>query len=260
MKIGVVIPIWMQDNLEVLEMTRTAVRSVVSLHSVRIYVVCTRLHGIEPPDLQADLQGHSPYIVDVLHEPFVERSVAGAWNWGCSTAFGEAADFCLVMGNDVELSPGCLDALVNYGVLGGADLWTARAAGLDSPPECGVVDGRADFCCFMVSQNTLRKFGTFDENFRPAYFEDNDYFARIVQGGGSCQILLDALCYHRGSMTMKLEAEAAHHVRHWFESNRKRYADKWGPTDPPGTPEGVRERCHKSPWNDPNLPVSFWER
>ncbi len=49
----------------------------------------------------------------------------------------------------------------------------------------------------------------FDPNFRPAYFEDNDYYARVVLGGGRCRVVHAAQFFHHGSMTIKEDPEMA---------------------------------------------------
>jgi hypothetical protein len=100
----------------------------------------------------------------------------------------------------------------------------------------------------MFTPRTIDEFGWFDHNFKPAYFEDNDYYTRIVQGGGNCRLIHHAKYKSEGSQTIKLEPEAAHHVRHWFEINRKRYAEKWGIPNPPSNAEDVKKDCFRYPW------------
>ena len=95
---------------------------------------------------------------------------------------------------------------------------------------------------------------------RPAYFEDNDYFVRVAVGGGECRAVHGARFYHHGSMTIRLDPEAGENVRHWFGTNRGRFAAKWGTGDPPASAAEAKTRCHPHPWNDPALPVSFWDR
>ena len=51
----------------------------------------------------------------VLHEPYVERSVAGAWNHGTAEALREGAEFVCITANDVVVQPDCLDRLIAFG-------------------------------------------------------------------------------------------------------------------------------------------------
>lgn len=64
--------------------------------------------------------------------------------------------------------------------------------------------------------------------------------------------------YHHGSMTIRLDPEAAHHVRHRFEANVLRYREKWGPTVMPATREDVLRDCYRHPYNDPSKLLSWW--
>jgi hypothetical protein len=105
-RITVVTPIWMQDNLEVLEMTKRCVASIRSPdgHGITIRVVCTRLHLVTPKELQQQLQSVTLYPVHVMHEENVERCVAAAWNWGIAAAMQfDQADYLMIVGNDTEL-------------------------------------------------------------------------------------------------------------------------------------------------------------
>ena len=40
-----------------------------------------------------------------------------------------------------------------------------------------------DFSCFMITPQTIKDVGLFDENFYPAFHEDNDYHLRILKAG-----------------------------------------------------------------------------
>src|SRR5439155_17526038 len=149
-----------------------------------LYVVSNRLHVRTPDDLEAVLAGRLAGNARVVHEPGVERSVAGAWNHGCQQALKEGADYLAMVANDTRLRHDCLDALIDYGEHGGADVWSGisynNRGAIDPAQE---TDG-ADFSCFMIRPQTLDRHGLFDPHFRPAYFEDNDYYARVVLGGG----------------------------------------------------------------------------
>src|SRR5262249_2269208 len=120
-----------------------------------------------------------------------ERGVAASWNEGCRRALLDGADYILLMANDALLEPAALDCLLEFAaapVSPGRAAWSARAR--NDPPYvqprtgrqvyrgCWVTDA-ADYTCCMLRPETLARHGWFDENFRPAYFEDTDYQARI---------------------------------------------------------------------------------
>lgn len=256
MKIAVTIPVWIYQNPALIEATQRAVARLRSdVHELTIYLACTRLHQIGPIDLQGYCQRETKHRVCVLHEPGVERSVAGAWNWGCGQG---QHDLYLLTANDVEAEAESVDAMAAWGE---ANPETMIWSGLDrnhTSPERPV--DSCDFAFFMLRRGATERFGTFDERYRPAYFEDNDYYTRVVLAGHTPKMIPEARFLHHGSLTTKMEPDAAHHVRHHFALNRARYQAKWGPAEPPGDPAGVLAQCHKTPWNDPSLPITFWDR
>lgn len=265
-KAAVIIPLWVYTNPEVLTMTD---RCVQSLHSdsldLSVIIACTRLHLVSPDDLRKRLQSLCQYPVEVLHEPGVERSVAGAWNWGAEKALAAGCELVGVCGNDTVLEPFCLDRLASYGDKNpDVSLWSAIDTRDKDPVklhnEAHVSSDGADFACFMFRPETIIKFGWFDHHFKPAYWEDNDYYVRVILGGGKCRVVHGARFYHHGSMTSRLEGDAAHHVRHWFGINKARFAAKWGTPLPPNCTEEVFAKCFRRPWNDPTLSLSFCDR
>jgi len=260
MKIAIVIPVWIQDRPELIDQTARAAAHLCTTHDARLWIACTRLHQATPDELRARVQRECPLPVEVLHEPGVERSVAGAWNWGCRAGLAWGADYLLVTANDVEMEPPCIDALAAYGdAHPDASIWSGLDNRHPAADPAGVYEC-CDFACLMLRPSTLERFGWFDEHFRPAYHEDNDYYTRVVIGGGQPRMETAARFLHHVSLTIRTEAEAAHHVQHWWETNRTRYAAKWGPMPPPNTPAEVKAMCHQHPWGDVSLPVSFWDR
>jgi GT2 family glycosyltransferase len=256
MRLAIITPVVLQ-NEAMLSLTKEAIAHFTSRHELRLYLVCNRLHVCLPEVLQAELAAQFPGQVTVVHEPGVERSVAGAWNKGCQLALAEEFDFMTIIANDTRLRPDCLDHLVEFGLNHRADLWSGLSyndRGAIDPSH--VTDG-ADFTCFMIRPATLQRHGWFDPNFRPAYFEDNDYYGRVVLGGGSCQIVHAAQFFHHGSMTVRQDAEMAHHVRYWFEENRRYFQRKWGVAQPQNDAAGVRRDYYPHPFNDAAKPL-WW--
>lgn len=257
MHIAIVMPVVLQ-NEALFEMTLDAVAHLTTRHRATLYVVSNRLHVRSPEQLERSLQERFAGNVRLLHEPGVERSVAGAWNHGCACALADGADYIAIVANDTRLQDDCLDVLAEHGATGRADLWSGRSnnnGGKLSGTE--IVDG-ADFTCFMIRPGTLERHGPFDPHFRPAYFEDNDYYGRVVLGGGECQVVAGAQFLHHGSMTVRHDAEMAHHVQYWFEKNRDYFRRKWGVAQPENSREGVLQRYYRHPFNDPTRPLSWF--
>lgn len=257
MKIGIVTPVVLQ-NEALLTMTLEAVEHMKTRYAATLYVVCNRLHVCVPEALQALLQQRFRGRVQVVHEPGVERSVAGAWNVGCLRAMKDGADYIAIVANDTRLNEECLDLLADYGASGEADLWSAISYNGRGAIDASQRTDGADFSCFMFVPGTIGRHGFFDPNFRPAYFEDNDYYARVVLGGGDCRIVHAAQFFHHGSMTVKSDPEMAHHVSHWFEQNRGYFRTKWGVSVPENSKEGVAQRYYHHPFNDRTKALSWF--
>jgi hypothetical protein len=249
MKIAIVMPVVLQNEV-LRRMTLEAVRHFVTRHDATLHC---------PPEvLQADLSECFRGRARLLHEPGVERSVAGAWNHGCRAALDDGADYIAIVANDTRLRSDCLDRLVEYGETGAADLWSGLAEnGRERIDPSPVTDG-ADFTCFMLRPATLQRHGFFDANYRPAYFEDNDYYGRVVLGGGRCRVVHAAQFFHHGSMTVREDPEMAHHVSHWFEQNRDYFRRKWGIAQPENSSEGVLRHYFRHPFNDATRPLSWF--
>lgn len=257
MKLAIVTPVVLQ-NAALLDATIEAVRHLVTRHDAKLYVVCNRLQVCLPEVLRTTLEKHFSGTVRILHEPGVERSVAGAWNHGCRLALADGADYIAIVANDTKLQPDCLDVLADYGNRNTADLWSGISfSGRQNINPLQDSDG-ADFTCFMLRPGTLVRHGWFDTNYRPAYFEDNDYYGRVVLGGGKCCVVHGAQFFHHGSMTIRTDAEMAHHVQHWFGKNREYFSQKWGVAHPLNSSEDVIRHYYRHPFNDPSKPLTWF--
>lgn len=257
-------PVWLHHAPALLDLTVRAAAALVTATPARLYVCCTRLRLCSPQELQDKLSAACPLPVTVLHEPGADKSVAGAWNWGVRTAFDDGAEYAVLTANDVVCEPACLDTLLAFGrdqANTGVAFWSGvNTRKQQKPPGPAAATDGCDFSCAMLRRETVEAVGWADKHFRPGYWEDTDLYVRSVMAGRSCRKVHAARFDHLGSQTIKLDHEAAHHVRHWFEINRSRFAKKWGTPDSPRNEADCRKRCFTHPWNDPSLPVSFCDR
>jgi hypothetical protein len=257
MRLGIVMPVILQQQ-ELLDLTRDAVSHLRTTHAARLYVVCNGLHLCTAEELQADLQSRFDGEVAIISEPGIVRSVAGSWNAGTALALADGADYVVAIANDARLRDDCLDVMVAFGERGGADLWSGISDNDRPEIDASAVTDGADFTCFMFRRATIERFGWFDPNFKPAYFEDNDYYARVVLGGGECRVVHAAQFYHHGSMTIRHDPAAAHHVNYWFGRNQAYFARKWGVSQPGGSRDEVVSRYYLHPFNDPERTLSWF--
>lgn len=76
------------------------------------------------------------------------------------------------------------------------------------------------FSCVITKRNVIDDIGLFDENYTPAFFEDDDLKYRSVCKGYSVLVANEVCFYHFGSITSKKFNKN-------FEKNRKYYYDKY---------------------------------
>ena len=118
-------------------------------------------------------------------------------------------------------------------------------------PNGGPLEGEADFFCFIVDIKRLtERVGWFDENFFPAYFEDNDMHLRIGLAGEKSYILSNVQVNHVGSATQNFDPGSPVVPPHMFDKNKYYFVEKWG-----GQPGGHQ---YHNPFNNPENDVKHW--
>lgn len=190
--------------------------------------------------------------------------LSASWNNGILQAKDIECDLVLVINDDVLLAPHTLQGLV--------ESWMQKQSGVvmitgqnirnsfDFPDqilkyqcplnEDEVIGGGPDFSCFLTSPEILDIVGKFDENFIPAYFEDNDYHRRIDLLGYKAVSSSWAHYYHYGSTTQNYIDGQPVVMPFEFEQNRNYYSNKWG-----GEPG---KETYTNPYNDPTLTPAMW--
>lgn len=155
-----------------------------------------------------------------IYVPGRNLGCAASWNF-----FFRNVDGNLIISNDdVRFHANTITEMLNEGKLG---------AGLVYPN----VGQESMFSLFLLRRWAWELVGPFDENFYPAYFEDNDYFYRMKLAHVSyaaCQAGYD----HEISSTLRLSSpqeKYQHELR--FRSNEQYYAIKWG-----GSPRNEKYR------------------
>ena len=185
--------------------------------------------------------------------------LAKAWNNGIDEALADNCTHILVINDDIEFSPHTIDHLV-YQLRTDKRLGMATACNVrdsKTPEETRVLEPQPvstaphpDFSCFMITPRTFRIVGRFDENFVPAYFEDNDYHYRMKLLGLEAISSTGAPVYHYGSSTQNGDPSAPVVPGHQFEKCRGYYTEKWG-----GAPG---HETFTVPYNDTGYSVKEW--
>jgi N-acetylglucosaminyl-diphospho-decaprenol L-rhamnosyltransferase len=166
------------------------------------------------------------------------RGCAGAWNQGAKAAFG--AEWVAILNNDIIVSPGWLEALVdlaerekfdiispamregeyNYEIAEYSKEYVLKMSG-------ALRAGTANGVCFMVNSRVFKTIGFFDENFRIGQFEDTDFFRRARQAGFRLGITGSAFIHHFGSVTQKSMRGEKKAEPPYVAENRAYYRRKW---------------------------------
>lgn len=158
----------------------------------------------------------------------------GGWNQILNHAFiDKNLDSVFIVGNDIEFHPG--------------DLSRMEQAVTDFP-EADFIFGNHSFSNFLVKRSGFEKFGWFDENFYPAYWEDGDAWMRMKRNKSIKTIHATGLhTKHEGSATVNSDSALRAQNQITFEINRRYYHEKWG------------GESYDHPFNNPNNPVNFWQ-
>jgi len=260
MKISVLIPIYAknQNHYDFILRTIASLRS--TKHQLVFVPVENHLEQVfryqNYPDLPFNIEKH----------PIPGRqpqSVAKAWNDGIRESQKIGAQYVLILNQDVILRHDAIDKLVDFAQTTPPDvvLWSMgqfnSIATLDMATPGNDFHEHPNFSAFLVKSDFLDVMGNFDENFKPAYMEDNDMHARIALSNKKALVYGGALFFHFGSRTTAVDPALSSNVAMLFGTNGRYFEEKWGShilnevTD-------MRKHYNKTPYNEPNRELSYW--
>lgn len=156
-----------------------------------------------------------------LIEPGRNVGVSGAWNLLAETAV-DRGEYLVISNDDIQLAADSLDKLLDS----------------DAP-----MSGNG-FALFVLKPDVFQAVGAFDENFWPAYYEDNDYARRMqVVGLKPRDLNLEELgCTHPTSETLhSFSSDGQRLFSYRFGQLMRYYYIKWGGP--------VGEEKYESPFN-----------
>lgn len=134
--------------------------------------------------------------------------VAASWNLICRMAFSNGYTHLLMVNDDVvyeKFADNLEDMVDNVGA--------------------GLFIGYQNWSVFILSHETYKLVGEFDENFKGAYFEDSDYLYRCKMANVVVEQteILNPEEYQQSASIKKDPSLNSH-----FESNKQYYISKWG--------------------------------
>jgi GT2 family glycosyltransferase len=157
--------------------------------------------------------------------------------------------YCLICGDDTFFESGCLQTISRF--MQAEDKLRNVYLGMNLKERDRTV--ASGFSSFILTKASVEKIGLFDENIYPAYFEDDDYWVRIVLSGEKSECIPGAFIYsgdeqHASSLTLNsvcLEERIKMHT--CYANNEKYYLQKWNERANRGI-----EKCFKFPFNNPH--------
>jgi len=213
-------------------------------------------------DAISSIKTDETYEVKIIPQYIVNRPLSAAWNEGVAWSKGRGHDFTLVINDDIMFSPQCIDNLITAFVDQEKD-GVVMVTGcnvhsfLDDPYLIldyanSLIDytEHPDFSCFMIRPDIVSTVGLFDENFAPAYYEDNDYHYRIALAGKKALNIASAPYYHYGSATQNSLVEVIDIFPAISGDNEGYYISKWG-----GSPG---KESFQHPYNDVSYSHCDW--
>lgn len=197
----------------------------------------------------------------------IRKSVSESWNQGVKLAFEDPdCAYVAVLNNDIILHPKTLPHMMAFMNQTGYLMTTGdnvkdrmsieTMLQMELPMEYTdfdtwkISDWRAegpDFSCFLINRETIRVIGWFDENYKGAYCEDQDYHARCsmarkhIEKHNDHNIdpnrvhfkrLSTAPYFHFASQTFARVVEVRHEGSIQHGKNQSYYVQKFGGEHP----------------------------
>jgi GT2 family glycosyltransferase len=139
--------------------------------------------------------------------------VSNAWNLFIEEARDDGYDAVIIANDDIYLYEGVLQRFVES----------------MQNNEFVCFEGQNAFSFYGIHIKFFNRVGRFDENFWPAYYEDNDYHYRMRLTGYDAHYVAGPSYFHAGSATLgsfDFLRKMMHH--HNFSKNTDYYVAKWG--------------------------------
>jgi hypothetical protein len=165
---------------------------------------------------------------------------SGSWNQILKYGFEDNDfDYVVIVGSDIEMKEGFWEQFLKEHQ--------------EVKPDFSCCMG---FNCFVMNKKCYETVGRFDENYFPAYFEDNDLDTRV-------RLFKDTILYknvgdesllnHYGSAVIRKNDKYNNANGQTFPMNQAYHIKKWG-----CTPEDPGAYTFNTPYNDSSLTAKDW--
>jgi len=175
----------------------------------------------------------------VHHQEVNDKNILSrAWNKGLKYIFSHGYDKALVTNLDILLDINNIDRLyqaqeeTNAGIISATvvnaivELKTAtRLVASHKTQTVEMQRNDGSFSCFIITKQLFETVGDFDENFVPAYFEDDDYLIRANALNQKCLRCTTSFFFHDVQATLK-EDKATQEGYNTFMRKNQEYINK----------------------------------
>ncbi len=256
--------------------TFNLIKTLKSEHFLHILLIDNNSDEEQRESLKSELIDYLEYnpnmdITYIFNQ--TRKSVAESWNQGIMYANEDPnCEYILISNNDALYHPKTINNLVRFidrtgyamvtatnvndGTRKPIDIFEMEVPDFNDDDLKPITNWREegpDFSCFMIKCSFIKEHGLIDENFRPAYFEDNDMHTRLVKAGCHAKRISTAPYFHYGSVTTK-ENSLLEVNNKSFETNRDYFKLKWG-----AMPSDVLDgQGYDKPFNKSQLPLWYW--
>lgn len=192
-------------------------------------------------------------------------SLAAAWNKVAHAAFDDGCDYALICNDDILFSPDCIDAMIreyerlhetekvimvtpnNIMMEVADDPFRIQQYHLPEGTQTSWAE-HPNFSCILIAPKYFEEIGDFDENFWPAWFEDNDSHYRATLLGWKEITTTAAPMVHFGSVSTGMMGER----NPGMAQSEAYYLKKWGSVRRDGT------ELWTAPYGDVTLTPKDW--
>ncbi len=255
---------------------------------MKLHIVMVALNNAQmTSDAIKSIQSPIPFYIHLMDQESTEQftiqvddykrfsprvPLSKAWNEGIKRALeDEECEYILIPNNDVLFHADTIKNLIygidnlDYAMVTGENVAPRYSVDVfhmlekpgdlkfDCRPITNWREEGPDFSCFMIKRDFVSKFGFFDENFTPAYCEDQDMHVRIIKGGSHAKRLTTAPYYHFGSQTLAHNHTIAPEVSNGHMRNQQYYRKKWGNEHG----EVLDNNGYQTPFNE-DKPIWYW--
>lgn len=207
MKVSIVIPCYILDE-QLEDLTYICLSSIEEFSDQAEVILVDNASPRFPEDL-------TKYVHRYIRND-KNRGNAFAWNQGAEAATGDVIVF---VDNDVMVSKGWLEPLVE--LLKNPEIGIAFPCSMNKDED----DFNEKLCgfCWAIKKENFRKVGPVSLKYGLAYFEDTDYFMRVMQLGLKLRCTPHSTIKHYSRAT----AEKMPEIAELYRKNEKIYTNTW---------------------------------